>query len=538
MARWMVLCIVFFMGLNSFALSTPDEACEAEMKAQNGDNWKARYPPSVKILAIFTWIEAPDPLGYDTIRKTKARCMVYYTDDKGVLQGGVAVIDVTLFTPTRVNTRTLDCKTQGGAGNPIRLSDGAKIERVNDINDYFPGLPLSRSYSSIDGGWLFNVPKYSVDPKSMHAKISKDVPPPLFWETWVLTVLDGNQVSVNTSNSVESISKIESYSASTDYWFSGAIASIMIIQSHDGAQYLFDRDTAALTGIITNDGHKYYYHFDPVTGLLVSVNDDLGKVMQFFYKGSNVEFVVLGDGRVVHYVYDANNRMVQVGLGSNRFTAPAGFSYKKYLYEDARFPNALTGAVDEKNIRYATWAYNELGKAKESFHGNGQDRVLISYDGNVRRVTNSLGKVTQYEFVPIKNVGDRISAIRGDASQHCEADVQYQTYFSNGLLQTVAHKNGAVTLYERDYWGRITSEKQGLRWPNGIPTLLVTDLQNPANISELKTIQTCWHPTLNKISRIIEPTKIILFDYTATGQLKSQTVKPRPAGVVDCATAF
>ena len=76
-----------------------------------------------------------------------------------------------------------------------------------------------------------------------------------------------------------------------------------------------------------------------------------------------------------------------------------------YLYEDPNFPHALTGIVDENNVRFATWAYDAQGRAILSEHAGGADRVELSYnaDGSTT-VTDALGAARAYGFTTLQGV--------------------------------------------------------------------------------------------------------------------------------------
>jgi uncharacterized protein RhaS with RHS repeats len=114
----------------------------------------------------------------------------------------------------------------------------------------------------------------------------------------------------------------------------------------------------------------------------------------------------------------------------------------------------------------------------------------------------------------------RVYKVTGEPTANCVGANQAYTYTPQGWLETKTDWNGSVTKYTYDTFGRELTRTQALGTPDAT------------------TVQTCWHETHNQPARIIEATRITLFDYTATGQLKSQTIKPRPAGTVDCTTAL
>ena len=74
-----------------------------------------------------------------------------------------------------------------------------------------------------------------------------------------------------------------------------------------------------------------------------------------------------------------------------------------YHYENALYPDFLTGITDGRGVRYATFAYDTEGRAISSEHSGAQDKYTVAYsqapNGDlVRTVTNPLGKVANYSI--------------------------------------------------------------------------------------------------------------------------------------------
>jgi uncharacterized protein RhaS with RHS repeats len=139
-------------------------------------------------------------------------------------------------------------------------------------------------------------------------------------------------------------------------------------------------------------------------------------------------------------------------------------------------------------------------------------------DDLTRVVTNALGKKATYKFADF-NGTRRLSSVTGEPTTTCVKSATEYEYDEAGMLKNET-TNGLVLHREYDNKNREIKRTQAFA------------------TTDATTVQTCWHATLNQPSRIIEPTRITLFDYTATGQLKSQTIKPRPVGTVDCSTAL
>ena len=112
-------------------------------------------------------------------------------------------------------------------------------------------------------------------------------------------------------------------------------------------------------------------------GLLAKVTGHFGHTLSFAYSGHLLTTVTDPSGDQYHYQYDSQNRL-------SKATYPDQSS-ETYVYEDARFPYALTGIIDDKNIRYTTWSYNADGQAISGEHANGAEKITLQYHPNLRR---------------------------------------------------------------------------------------------------------------------------------------------------------
>ncbi|MFL9911461.1 hypothetical protein [Paraburkholderia sp. RL17-337-BIB-A] len=76
---------------------------------------------------------------------------------------------------------------------------------------------------------------------------------------------------------------------------------------------------------------------------------------------------------------------------------------RQYLYEDARFPNALTGVKDESGSRVATWTYDSSGRAISVTHPDTTRNVSLSYLSGTTTLSDMSG-ISTYAF----DVGDTL----------------------------------------------------------------------------------------------------------------------------------
>ncbi|MGE4418105.1 MAG: RHS repeat protein [Marinobacterium sp.] len=204
------------------------------------------------------------------------------------------------------------------------------------------------------------------------------------------------------------------------------------------------------------------------------------------------------------YTYDSS-RLTQVT------TLAGGQTFERtFHYENATYPQFLTGITDERGVRYVTWEYDSSGRATKSVHADGADETSIVYntDGSVT-VTNALGREVTYHYVVIDGV-KRIASIDGEPTPNCPASNSSYSYDTRGLLTSKTDERGIVTVYQYNSRGLETSRTEA----SGTP--------------EARTITTQWHPTLQLPVMITEPQRVTEMTYDATGRLLSQVVTPQP----------
>ena len=94
-------------------------------------------------------------------------------------------------------------------------------------------------------------------------------------------------------------------------------------------------------------------------------------------------------GNAIHYAYDAKGNLVST-------REPDGY-VRQYLYEDARFPHALTGIKDDSGSRIATWNYDAGARAVSVTHPDTTRNTSLSYGSGVTTVSDMSGTTT-YSF--------------------------------------------------------------------------------------------------------------------------------------------
>ena len=224
-------------------------------------------------------------------------------------------------------------------------------------------------------------------------------------------------------------------------------------------------------------------------GQLHSVTDAYGQRLRFHYRGRALVRVDTPDGQALQFGYDAFNGNLltvthgQPGLLDRLRRSTLDGPTRTYHYEDPNFPAYLTGLTDEAGRRYATWAYDNLGRAVLSEHGLGVERISIEYLANKTFITNAAGKTATYHLIEQKGV-KRLSRIEGDATPYCPETQQRHVYADTGYLGAAIDAEGRATLMQRNERGLITELTEGVLWQDQAPVLQ----------PESRRIVTEWHP--------------------------------------------
>lgn len=232
------------------------------------------------------------------------------------------------------------------------------------------------------------------------------------------------------------------------------------------------------------------------------------------------------------YEYDDKGRLVRAIYPDAKF--------KQYHYENERYKDKLTGITDESGVRYATWQYDNFGRAILSEHALEAERKTLRYskvepidfdDPNWEEnrqwqehsvtETNELGKQTTYTFN--KFYRTRPTKIEGHASTSCIAANKENTYsLTTGNRLSKTDWKGTKTRYR--YNGR------------GLETLRV----EAEGTAQERRFETTWHETKpwvlsrnaagktleyeydekGNVIKLTQANRILNFSYTDLGQLE------------------
>lgn len=169
---------------------------------------------------------------------------------------------------------------------------------------------------------------------------------------------------------------------------------------------------------------------------------------------------------------------------------------------------ALTGITDERRVRYATWQYDDQGRAVSSEHAGGTDRNTLTFnaDGSTT-VTNPLGKQTTYHFTYLAGAR-RVDTVEGHATASCQGANKGYTYTDEGWVASKTDWKGNTTTYTYNAKGQEIARTEAAGTP------------------QARTITTEWHPSLPVKTKITEPGRETLYTYDANGNVTKQTTRP------------
>ncbi|MCO5411217.1 RHS repeat domain-containing protein [Ralstonia mojiangensis] len=372
--------------------------------------------------------------------------------------------------------------------HPVYPGTGAKTLTERD-DAGSEELPISRTYRSdlrfrtngAAGGWMFNWQR-AVDVAVVNSYSSSPI----------TTLRDGGTVRV--------------FSKSGTVWTTSGIRDTI---EHVGSNWVYKAPTEGieetydaqgnLLSVRERNGRTTALQYT-TTGQLTKVTAPSGRNLTFGYNAQGrVSSITAPDGAITQYAYNANGMLTTVTWPDN--------TTRQYVYEDTRFPTALTGVIDEAGVRYATYAYDDQGRAITSELTAGADRYQFQYQANGQTtVLTPDGGSSVYSF--LKQNGVLLPTGVSAPCPTCGNTALSTSYDSNNNATSKTGYDGSTTSYTYDTLGRETQRIEG------------------AGTANAKTTTTEWDPQQWLVTRVAAPNKIEAFSYDANGNLLSHTVTP------------
>ena len=274
-----------------------------------------------------------------------------------------------------LRTTPLVCSSDDLQHNPCSVSTGDKFQREVDIE--LPWLRFARSYHSafdvpggrVGAGWTHSLNlRFVVSGSSSRGLLKADgyfVPfvsgEAIDGSGWRLHELAGGLREVRTPTQV---------------------------LSFDGSgRLLRSDDRQGGTVDLSHDGH----------GRLTTARHASGRELRFDYEdvpipsAARITAVRLDGQALVEYDYDPEGRLTAAHY-------PDG-GVRRYHYENDAYPFHLTGLSDESGQRFATYGYDDAGRAVLSEHAGGVYRGVFDYRPDGSTVyTDANGESRTFQF--------------------------------------------------------------------------------------------------------------------------------------------
>ena len=264
-----------------------------------------------------------------------------------------------------------------------------------------------------------------------------------------------------------------------------------------------------------------------VDGQLQQITDSRGPQIKLHYSDHWLSWVELPNGQALRYRYSEQGNLqafqkMANSLGS-QFAAIFENNTATYHYENSHYPHGLTGISDAEGQRFATWGYDELGRANFSEHGEGVERFNFDYrNDNSVAVTNAAGLVTIYHLEASRPGYRRLVSVEGLATPTCPQVRQYHRYNQQGFLKLAIDAEGRALKMQRNARGLITDQQDGL----------ISQAEQWLPVQGAARIERRWHPRYPLVTEVIyssfnqgewQAYRKSHFDYSDAGRLLKRT---------------
>jgi RHS repeat-associated protein len=381
-----------------------------------------------------------------------------------------------------------DCN---GCGDPINFATGSLYESQADYAAVGPlPLVLNRYYNSQDPG--------------IHQ----------FGANWRGSF---GRSLVKTSSTVATVTRddaqVFTFTLTSGVWTAEVDVNFRLTAVGSGWSLVTDQDetetydaNGRLTSFANRAGLTETFSYD-AQGRLTTVTDPFGRTMTFTYASAASPLIIrmtAPDGGVYSYAYDSSSRLVSVTFPDS--------STRQYVYENTTFPTNMTGVIDEKGRRFATFAYDTSGRAISTQQAGGAELYTVDYSQvasvGVVGVTGPLGGATFYALQAISGTAKHRAVTR--SCSNCPS-------FAGGFLDNAYDTNGNLTVH-LDYNNNTTT------YAYDTTRNLETSRTLASGTSIARRIATTWHPNYRLPTRIVDGARTVTNSYDAKGNLLSSTL--------------
>ncbi|NDZ17815.1 hypothetical protein C7T35_33300 [Variovorax sp. WS11] len=273
--------------------------------------------------------------------------------------------------------------------------------------------------------------------------------------------------------------------------------SLVYKRASDDVTFNFDGG-GKLQSRSERNGWATAYAYD-ASGRLATVTNPFGRGLTFGYNGGGQLISVTTPGaRTIGYGYDTQARLASVQYSDGKS--------RGFVYENASFPHALTGILDESGVRWGTFAYDSIGRAVSTELNGGLQRYQVSYGvPGTATVTDPLSTNRTYQYG--HNSG-RIAVTSGTLpSGEGERDARTRIQDTNGLVTS-----------ETDF----KNVRSDVVWD--VARRLPTSVTRAAGTPDSQTITTQWHASFGLPVSITETGRTTALSYDGQGNLTSRAV--------------